>query len=278
MQLTPRYGGPPIIELDGPPDAVLAPAVRQRRRLAATLADFDDAQWHHPSRCAGWTARDVIVHLDSTNSFWAFSIAAGVQGSPTTFLRTFDPVTSPAALVAGTDLPADEVFHRFVASNEALIAALEGLTTEEWTRAAEAPPGHISVSALVHHALWDSWVHERDILLPQHLPTAVEPDEVRACLRYAAALGPALAAGRGDTRIGSYAVRTSSPDVEALITIDGSVVVSAGAGVGTAAPLTLTGETVEVLEALSVRRSLDQPIAAEHAWMLQGVVDTFDAG
>ena len=50
---------------------------------------------------------------------------------------------------------------------------------------------------VAHHALWDCWVHERDIVLPLGLPTAIEPDEVRACLRYAAALSPAFAISSG---------------------------------------------------------------------------------
>ena len=97
MQLTPVYGADPLIVLDGPPDAILGPVVRQRRRLVDALGRLDDEQWGRPTRCEGWDARDVIVHLDSTNSFWSFSIGAGVAGSPTRFLATFDPVASPQA-------------------------------------------------------------------------------------------------------------------------------------------------------------------------------------
>src|SRR6187402_199779 len=122
MQLTPRYGSDPIITLDGSPSAIAAPAVRQRRRLAATLASFTDEQWAHPSRCEGWSSRDVIVHLDSTNAFWAFSAAEGLRGEPTRFLTTFDPVTSPAQLVVDTaDVPVSKVLARFTASTDALV-------------------------------------------------------------------------------------------------------------------------------------------------------------
>lgn len=281
MQLTPRYGTNPVLTLDGSPADVLAPVVRQRRRLAAALTRFDDAQWSHPSRCAGWSSRDVIVHLDSTNSFWAFSIASGVSGKPTTFLKTFDPVASPAQLVAATDLPAAEVLSRFEASNEALIDALERLADDEWDALAEAPPGHISISALAHHALWDSWVHERDILLPLGLPVAIEADEVAACLRYGVALGPALARTRGEARTGMLALRTTAPHVAVVVEIDDTIAVRAttetAAHTTAAADVTLEGDAVELLEALSIRRPLDQPVASEHAWMLAGLAETFDA-
>ena len=128
MQLHPRYGADPVISLDGSPAAIAEPAVRQRRRLAETLATFTDDQWAHPSRCEGWSGRDVIVHLDSTNSFWTYSIEAGLRGEPTTLLATFDPVASPAEFVdASTGRSADEVLESFLASAEALIDLLASL-------------------------------------------------------------------------------------------------------------------------------------------------------
>lgn len=103
MQLNPRYGDDPVITFDGSPAAIAEPTIRQRRRLAAALATLDDEQWAHPSRCDGWSSRDVIVHLDSTNAFWAYSIVAGLRGEPTQLLATFDPVASPAELVDGSN-------------------------------------------------------------------------------------------------------------------------------------------------------------------------------
>ena len=81
MQLAPRYGTDPIITLDGTPGEVLAPVVGQRRRLVEVLGGFDEEHWAGPSRCAGWSNRDVIVHLDSTNAFWSYSIASIVPSS-----------------------------------------------------------------------------------------------------------------------------------------------------------------------------------------------------
>ncbi len=143
-----------MIRLEGSPSGIAAPTLRQRRRLADTLTTFADEQWAHPSRCAGWSNRDVIVHLDSTNTFWAFSISAGLRGEPTRFLSTFDPVARrPNSWPHPRDLPAGEVLDRFLASNEALADLLMALDDEQWSATAEAPPGHLSVSAVAHHAL-----------------------------------------------------------------------------------------------------------------------------
>lgn len=277
MQLTPRYGAQPVITLDGPPAAIAGPLIRQRRRLATALASFTDEQWSHPSRCAGWSNRDVIVHLDSTNTFWSMSIAAGVHGEPTRFLATFDPVASPAQLVAGSgDVSTGEVLARFVASTDALVGLCSSLDHAGWSAAAEAPPGHVSVSAVAHHALWDSWVHERDVLVPLGLAPEPEADEVAACLRYVAALGPALALNRGAAGSGVLAIDATGPDVVVVVDIGEEVVVRAGAAGAPTVELRLAGDAVELLEALSVRRPLTQLIPAESAWMLRGLSDTFD--
>ncbi len=277
MQLTPRYGAQPVITLDGSPAAIAGPLIRQRRRLATALASFTDEQWSHPSRCAGWSNRDVIVHLDSTNTFWSMSIAAGVHGEPTRFLATFDPVASPAQLVAGSgDVSTGEVLARFVASTDALVGLCSSLDHAGWSAAAEAPPGHVSVSAVAHHALWDSWVHERDVLVPLGLAPEPEADEVAACLRYVAALGPALALNRGAAGSGVLAIDATGPDVVVVVDIGEEVVVRAGAAGAPTVELRLAGDAVELLEALSVRRPLTQLIPADSVWMLRGLSDTFD--
>lgn len=274
MQLSPVYGADPLLALDGPPAHVLAPTVRQRRRLVAALEQLDGDDWNRASRCAGWTVRDVIVHLDSTNSFWSFSIAAGVAGSPTRFLATFDPVASPAELVAGSDEAPSEVLARFAASTEALVGQLEALDDEAWVALAEAPPGHVSVGAVVHHALWDSWVHERDILLPLGVVPEVEPDEVAAALTYAACLSPALSVALGRAGTGVLGVSVTEPHLE--LTVEVGDRVHAHEGPAEAADLVLTGDAVELLEALSVRRELDQDIPVDSEWLVVGLLEAFD--
>ena len=117
MRLNPRYEGPPVLVFDPAVDPSV-PLFRQRRRMADTLATFDDAQWAAPSRCVGWSSRDVISHLITTNAFWAASIAAGRAGQPTQFLPGFDPAVTPAQLVAASPvIGTDELLARFIATN-----------------------------------------------------------------------------------------------------------------------------------------------------------------
>ena len=278
MQLTPRYGSDPIIVLDGPPAAIVAPVVRQRRRLVEVLEGFDAVAWAHPSRCDGWSNRDVIVHLDSTNTFWTFSIGAGLRGDPTRFLASFDPVASPVELVAAAGpLDDGEVLARFRASTQALEDLVSSLDDTACEQQAEAPPGHIAVAAVLHHALWDSWIHERDLLEPLGVAQVEEPDEIVAALRYAAALNAGFPLTQGITATGRLAVAATDPDAAFVAEVDGRVLVRSTAGEGTLeADIVLEGEAVDLLEALSRRRPLDREIPDAHAWMVDGLAEVFD--
>ena len=118
-------------------------------------------------------------------------------------------------------------------------------------------------------------MHERDILLPLGLDQAVRADEVAACLRYVAALAPALAVNTGAGGEGTLAISATDPDIDLVVDIGDDVVVTSGA---TDTDLRLTGDAVELVDALSHRRPLDQPIPEESAWIFWGLAEAFDVG
>lgn len=275
MRLTPRYDEPGFFRIDLDLGDPAGPLVRQRARLASTLAELDDDQWAAPSRCDGWSAKDVVAHLAVANQFWALAVGTGRAGEPTRFLATFDPVASPIEHVDATraESPA-EVLGRFVATNDALADALAGLDDEGWSALGEAPPGHVPLRAVALHALWDAWVHERDVLLPLGVAPAEEADEIVASLAYAAALGPALALCSGETRAGSIAVLPDDADVAIVVDAGPDVVVRGGDVPADA--LRLTGRAVDLLEGLSRRAPLPCPVPDGQEWLLAGLAQAFD--
>jgi uncharacterized protein (TIGR03083 family) len=276
MKLSPRYDGPPILTFDGPADDQLAPVTRQRRRMEAMLAALADDEWGAPTRCDGWTIQDVISHLVTVNSFWETSVTAGLGGEPTRYLATFDPAAHPPLMVDGMRaLSPHEVFDQFVSTNDGFLGAIGLLDESGWSTFAESPAGHVSIRLLAHHALWDAWVHERDIALPLGLTPPVEPDEVRSSLRYAAALGPALALSQGVSIAGEFAVVARDPDARFVVAVDESVSVRDGA-TATDAPC-LRGGGAELVEALSIRAPLPVGTPAEWYDVLNGLASTFDA-
>jgi uncharacterized protein (TIGR03083 family) len=276
MQLNPVYGDDAVMRIDGLIDDPTGPMVRQRARLAGELALLDDEQWSTESRCAGWSVQDVVAHLVTTNRFWAASIAAGRDGSPTRMLQAFDPVTTPALLVESTrtSSPAD-VLDRFVTTADELEAAVRDIDEAALTTVAEAPPGHVAIRLVVLHALWDSWIHERDILLPLGLKPVIEPDEVVGSLVYAAALGPALHAANGRTDRGTMQVSATDPDASFVVELDRHVSIrSVDAPAGTGHQV--RGDATELLEALSYRTSMDALVPISVRWMVDGLGLAFD--
>lgn len=79
---------------------------------------------------------------------------------------------------------------------------------------------------------------------------------------------------RGTVATGIMAIAVTEPDLSLVVEIGARVAVRAGSVA--AADLALGGSAVELLEALSVRRPLDQDVAAGSSWILQGLADTFD--
>lgn len=275
MQLAPLYLDRPLIVLDGDPSAIAGPTITQRQRLVDTVAGLSDDQLRRPSRCDEWSGVDVIAHLDGTNRFWSMSIASATAGAPSRVLDGFDPVATPAAMVeAGRGRSPSEVVDAFARSTAGLIDDLASVRDDAWEMLGEAPPGHVTLSAVVHHALWDSWIHERDILLPLGIEPVVAPDEVAAGLRYAAALGPAVGLITGEQRSGRMVVAGDDPDVAFAVGIADQITVTALAEPVDAADI--TGSSVALLEAFSARGPFPRELDDERSWMTRGLAKAFD--
>lgn len=274
MQLTPRYGTNPVlsVEVRGDGDH---PVMRQRRRLEAVLHDLSDDEWQRPSRCEGWSVQDVVTHLVSTNQFWAASISAGLSGQPTRFLSTFDPVASPAQLVERAQgTPVSQTLEEFSESNDALSSAVDAIDDDGWSALGEAPPGHLPMRLVADHALWDAWIHERDICVPLGRSTAEEADEVRCCLRYAVGLGRAFCLSRGDVDAQAMVVEVDHPEDRLVVVAHGDAIrVHAGDAPDDA--MRLRFDAVPLVELLSMR---DAGVAAPAGleWLTAGLAEVFD--
>jgi uncharacterized protein (TIGR03083 family) len=276
MLVSPRYDGPPIISITGQPDDQLAPLVRQRERLEAMLVELSDDDWSSPSRCDDWTVQDVVAHIVGVNVFWHASVRAGLGGTPTRVLAGFDPATTPAVMVAAMrELTPAEILEQFVTSNDDFLAVLNRLDDAGWATLAESPAGHVPIRLVAHHALWDCWIHERDIALPLGLTPPAEPDEVGSCLRYAAAVSPALAIGTGHLLAGRFAVEATDPSMCCVLDVGESVAVRDD--VAPPDVPCLCGDAVSLVEALSIRAPMPPSAPPEWLGLLEGLAIAFTA-
>lgn len=276
MKISPRYDTEPLVTLDGPPDAVAAPLVRQRRRLAEVLSSLSPEQWAAASRCDEWRVQDVAAHLAGVDRFWHHMIESGLAGSPTRFLADFDPKATPASLVdAVRTAPPEDTLAELLSATGTLCDDIDRLSGDEWLAIGESPAGHVTMTTLAHHALWDSWVHERDVMIPLGMAPEEHADEIAASLRYAAALAPMFALQAGVRRTGTLGVDVRDPDLRFLVAVDGQVRVTDDDP--PPGSLVLGGDAVEVLEALSIRTPWRQPIPDDDAWLVTGLAEVFEA-
>lgn len=275
MKINPRYDGPQLAVFDGPANDVALPLVRQRRRLLELLAELPPAAWQTQSRCAGWTVQDVAAHLVGVNQFWTFSIACAMTGKPSKLLANFDPAATPATMVAGmTELSHHDVLDQLTESTNALESAVNALSLDDWNRLGESPAGHVSLRLVAHHALWDSWIHERDIAIPLGLRATEEPDEVVACLRYAVAVGPLLALGNGVAVSGVFAVDGHHPDVQFTLTANDVITVGTSPGNAEGMP-SFTGSSCDLIEMASIRTPMAPDVPPEWVALLGVLAATF---
>ena len=79
----------------------------------------------------------------------------------------------------------------------------------------------------------------------------------------------------GDADTGVLALSLTDPETVFTVTIGEQIAVQTGPADAT--DLELTGNAVEVLEALSIRRALGQVIDPDVAWMVDGLATQFDA-
>ncbi len=286
MQIKPRYGDAAVFAIGT--DVVadpIAPFIRQRERLAAIVATFDESAWRTQSRCDGWSVLDVVLHLETVNDFWNASLCAGLGGTPTQMLAAFDPARTPELIVSmHRNRSIAETQQAFIESIERLTTTGQAIQQHELQLRAEAPSGHVPITAVLLHGLWDSWIHERDILLPLGRQQKLHTDEVRACLAFVSALAPSFRMMFGDTRQGSLRVTATDPAIDFAVDFvvettaatpdqSGNVVVHSFDDRPTTAAI--RGDAVALIEGLSFRG--ERPaIEAQHRWLIEGLDRVFD--
>jgi len=183
-QLLLRTGG--ACELS--PGRLLDVFGRQRQWFAAVLREFGPGDWAAPTRCAAWSAHDVVRHLcDGTMKL----ATAGPDDRTLDLATGFDPRITPRGwpAVSGTESPG-ATLTRLRSATDDLLAVLRDRLACGHSFDVRLPYGPVDWTVLVLHGFWDSWLHERDILLARDLehPTGGE------ATRYAAAYGLFIAA------------------------------------------------------------------------------------
>ena len=160
----------------------------QRQRFVAVLQGFGPADWAAPTRCAEWSAHEVVRHLCDNN----IGAAAVGPGDRTLDISGgFDPrITPHQRLTASADELPDATLSRFVATTEERFALDRARLAQGRRFDVHMPYGPMDWTIRVLHGFWDSWLHERDVLLARGMEHPTDGDATG----YAAAYGVFIAA------------------------------------------------------------------------------------
>src|SRR5262249_25264259 len=135
----------------------------QRQRFAAVLRGFGPGDWAAPTRCTEWSAHDVVRHLcDGTMKL----AAAGPDDRTLDLAAGFDPRITPRGwpAVSAVEAPA-ATFRRFLETTGELLVVARGRLASSHRFDVRLPYGPVEWTVLMLHGFWDSWIHERDVLL-----------------------------------------------------------------------------------------------------------------
>jgi len=168
----------------------------QRQRFVSILQGFGPADWAAPTRCADWSAHDVVRHLcDGTR----FAIAAGAGDRTLDITAGFDPRTSPPRWLAASagESPA-ATLDRLVATTSELLACTRDRLARGHRFDVHLPYGPMDWTILMLHLFWDSWIHERDVLVARGVEHPTSDDATGYAAAYGVFISAAVAALFGD--------------------------------------------------------------------------------
>jgi len=163
----------------------------QRHRFVTVLRGFGPGDWSGPTRCADWSAHEVVRHLCDAN---AIGIAAGPDDGTLDTSERFDPRTSPRTWLAASAGESPGVtLDRFVATTGELFALARDRLAQGRRFDVRMPYGPMDWTVLMLHGFWDSWIHERDVLLARGIDHPTDGDATLYATAYGVFIAAAVA-------------------------------------------------------------------------------------
>jgi uncharacterized protein (TIGR03083 family) len=168
----------------------------QRQRFVAVLQGFGADDSAAPTRCADWSAHDVVRHVcDAT----VFANAAGADDRTLDITAGFDPRISPGRwLTASAGQSPAATLGCLVAATDELIGRARDRLARGSTFDVRLPYGPMDWTVLLLHLFWDSWIHERDVLLARGAEHPTTEDATGYAVAYGVFISAAVASAFGD--------------------------------------------------------------------------------
>jgi len=137
------------------PEHLLEVFGEQRRRFAAVLQGFGPGDWAAPTRCADWSAHEVVRHLCDGNAIGA---GAGSDDRTLDLTAGFDPRITPRGwLTTSAGESRGTTLSRFVTTTGELLAVLRARLARHRRFDVHLPYGPMDWTVLGLHGFWWRW-------------------------------------------------------------------------------------------------------------------------
>jgi len=134
-----------------PIEQILSILAENPARIASLTADLSPAQLHTPPAPDEWSANDVLAHLRACGDVWGGHIKA-ILAEDTPTLKGINPRTW-IKKTNYLELDFRSSFQSFTRQRADLLAVLELLPIESWSRAAKVMAwGQVNVPTVIHYA------------------------------------------------------------------------------------------------------------------------------
>jgi uncharacterized protein (TIGR03083 family) len=171
----------------------------QRERFVAVLRGFGPDDWTAPTRCAEWSAHAVVRHLCDGNSVGYNMVGGGRNDGRLVLGADFDPRVTPGQWMAATAGESPDItVGRFVATTEELIGLARSRVAQGGSFDVRLPYGPMDWTVLLLHGFWDSWIHERDVLLARGAEHSTDDDATLYATAYGVFIAAVVASLFGD--------------------------------------------------------------------------------
>ena len=160
------------------PGALMSVLESHHARVLEGWRGFTTDEWSRSTRNAMWSVHDTARHVaDAIEQGAALAEGDNDLGS----LHGFSPSSTPTEWLEASarESSADTSARYAAAASRFRDAVGSRLASGDDARATTVYPGDAHWTANIVHILWDSWIHERDVLLPLNKEQAATADEER---------------------------------------------------------------------------------------------------
>jgi uncharacterized protein (TIGR03083 family) len=157
---------------------LLATAREEREATGRTIQYTEPERWDHPSGCEGWSNRDVVAHLASTDTIAAATMAGEALSEVEEYFATLTDGGAPTvdgfndfAVKRRAGQSVRAVISEWGGSADTFLARCAAVPKDEWNdKRVYWIAGQMRVPYLLQSRVMEWWLHGEDVRAGAELP------------------------------------------------------------------------------------------------------------